>query len=283
MAWYSAPSVAFRRHGERIEPTSKSGFGGGSVVFYEIPVRSVNHFTVDIISYTMRCVYSGEVLFPCSFNTDIEDGTEMSVKSKVFFDAVFTNGFRRETTDRLALSLMNTCEPPFIYKALGAFSKDDSNPNCVRGAFLNGETFVVTTRDVKEGEVLRCSPVVIVTPHPDDTRERQWEALSRVRVEDSGLLSIVLEARHKSLSVRPEGEVVQVTNTMDPGLEEKIRRYGISRKMGFLDVREEVVRAKHGKKNNKNSNNDNTKGEGDEELLMMMEEKYADLMARMDF
>lgn len=244
------------------------------MIFYEIPVKSVNHFTIDIISYTMRCVYSGEVLFPCSFNTNIEEDTEMNVKSRVFFDSVFNNGFRRKITDKLALSLMNTCEPPFIYKAMAAFSKVEEGFNCVRGVFLNGETFVVTSRDVRGGEVLRCSPVMIVTPHPNDTQEKQWEALNRVCIKDSDLLGIVLEARGRALVVRPEGEVVEVNNTIDPGLQEKVRKYSMARKMGFLDIREEIVRSKYG--------NSITREESEEELLIMMEEKYSDLMAKMN-
>lgn len=273
MKWYSEPRISFRRHSDRIEPMSKSCIERGSVVFYEIPVKSVNHFTIDIIRYTMKCVYSGEVLFPCSFNTNINEDTEVNIKSRVFFDAVFTNGFRRNVTDKLALSLMNSCRSPFLYKAVGAFSEDESGFNCARGTFLNGETFLVTTRHIKEGEVLICSPVEIVTPHPNDTPESQWEALSRVGIKNSGLLEIILGVRDAAIAIRPEGEVVEISNTVYPDLQEKVRRYGTSRKLGLLEIREKVVRSRY-------ENLDPSKKEDDKELLRVMEEKYTEILEK---
>lgn len=273
MKWYSEPRISFRRHSERIEPMSKSCIERGSVVFYEIPVKSVNHFTIDIIRHTMQCVYSGEVLFPCSFNTNINEDTEVNIKSKVFFDSVFTNGFRRNVTDKFALSLMNSCRSPFLYKAMGAFSEDESGFNCARGTFLNGETFLVTTRHVKEGEVLRYSPVEIVAPHPNDTPESQWEALSMVDIKNSDLLRMILEVRDAAIKIRPEGEVVEISNTMYPDLEEKVRIYGTLRKSGFLEIREKIVRAKY-------ENLDSNKKEDDKEILRAMEEKYTEILEK---
>jgi len=268
MTWYNDKNVSFRRIKERIEPTVKSTIDKGTVVFYEVPVRSENHFTVDVIRFTMQCVYSGEILFPCSFNTDITKKSKKNTGLKVFFDQVFNNTFRRNVTDRLATAFMDTCKNPFLFKALGGFS-ESGDFNCLRVSFLNGETFLVTTRDVKEGEVLVSSPMDIKVPHINDDLETQFEAIDQTLVEDIEWYNLALESREYALKVRPDANVRVVSGDIDKDLEERIKKYGIEREMGFTGIRERIIEME---------TEDQGESNEDENMLEMMEEKYNELM-----
>ena len=266
MSWYTDKNVSFRRIKERIEPTVKSLVRKGTIVFYEVPVKSDNHFTVDIIRYTMQCVYSGEILFPCSFNTDITKSSKKNTSLKVFFDRVFNKSFRRNVTDRLATAFMDTCKSPFLFKALGGFC-ESGDFNCLKVSFLNGETFLVTTKDVKEGEVLVSSPMDIKVPLPTDDFERQFEAIDQTLVDDIQWYNMALGSRGDALQVRPDCRVRVVNADIDKKLEDVIKKYGIEREMGFTDIQERIVEMeKEGPE------------EDEEGMLKMMEDKYNELM-----
>ena len=268
MTWYNDKNVSFKRVFQRIEPVCKNEIRRGTIVFYEVPVKSVNHFTVDIIRYTMQLVYTGEVLFPCSFNTDMKEDTLKNTRLKVFFDRVFRNNFKRHVTDKLAMSLMDTCTKPFIFKALGSFSKT-KDFNCLRVSFVNGETYLVATKDIDEGSILTSSCESIVVPGINDDLKKQFEAMNTVLMENMGLYIQSLSTRNDALSVRPDCEVLDVKPGMDTGLEERILEYGIEREMGFLEIREAATKTAATK-------------ETDEELLEKMETMYNGLMEEFD-
>lgn len=267
MKWYSHPDASFKRVGGRIEPVCRSGVPKGTIVFYEIPARSTTHITIDIVRYTMQCVCSGEVLFPCAFNTDVEKKTKENITSKVFFDYVFTEEYKRKTMDTLALSFMKTCRFPFIYKALGGFSESDLDNNCQQVTFINGETFLYTTRDVEREEPLRKSPGYITAPHPDDSNDKKFEALFKVNMSDADTLSVAMGLTPSALKVRPEGEVYTIPTGVYPGVEEKIRRYGIERKAGLVGIRERATDIRQG-----------LGEESTEDFLKRAEEKFDQLM-----
>lgn len=221
---------------------------------------------MDIIRYTMQCVYSGEILFPCSFNTDITKSSKKNTSLKVFFDRVFNKSFRRNVTDRLATAFMDTCKSPFLFKALGGFC-ESGDFNCLKVSFLNGETFLVTTNDVKEGEVLVSSPMDIKVPLPTDDFERQFEAIDQTLVDDIQWYNMALGSRGDALQVRPDCRVRVVNADIDKKLEDVIKKYGIEREMGFTDIQERIVEM------------EKEEPEEDEEgMLKMMEDKYNELM-----
>ena len=267
MKWYSHPDISFKRIEGKIEPTCRSRIPKGTVVFYEIPAKSTTHLTIDIVRYTMQCVCSGEVLFPCAFNTDIEEKTRENTTSKVFFDYVFTNEYKRTTMDTLALSFMKTCKFPFIYKALGGFAESDIDNNCQQVTFMNGETFLYTTMDVEEDSPLRKSPGCVAAPHPDDSDDKKFEALFKVKMSDAATLSVAMGLTPSALEVRPEGEVYTIPTGIYPGVEEKIRRYGVERKAGLVGIREKTtdIRKSLGE-------------ESTEDFLKRAEEKFDQLM-----
>ncbi len=147
--WKTAPGVvSFKRRGGHIVPVCRAPVrvdrdgdrdGVGAVVFFEAPARTAGHFTTSVVRFTMQCVYSGEIVFPCCFNTDINERTKKNLALKVFFDQVFDKStFRRNVTDRLATALMDQCEEPFLFKALGAFPRHETDFNCLRVSFLTG-------------------------------------------------------------------------------------------------------------------------------------------------
>lgn len=265
MTWYTDPNVSFRRVNDRVEPVCRSKIKKGTVVFYEVPAKSTNHFTVDVIRYTMQCVYSGEALFPCSFNTDIKEKSLKNTRSKVFFDQVFANNFRRNVTDRLATALMDCNDNPFLFKALGAFTRSDEF-NCLRVSFLNGETYLVTTTDLEEGDVLVVSSKNIVVPIPNATFEKQMEAMNQTLAEDISWFSMALPTREEALDLRPDAQVRVVNGDLDSGLEERIRKYAVEREMGFTDIRERIVDMR------------SDESTDDTEMLQKMEDKYNELM-----
>lgn len=244
MKWYSHPDTSFKRLDGKIEPVCRSGIPKGTVVFYEIPARSTTHLTVDIVRYTMQCVCSGDMLFPCAFNTDVDEKSQENTTSRVFFDYVFTHPYKRKAMDTIALSLLKKCKFPFIYRALGAFAESDSDSNCQQVTFINGETFVYTTRDVEEGSPLRKPPGCITTPHPDDSNDRKFEALFRVSMADAETLSVAMGMTPSALGVRPEGEVCDVPTDMYPDVEERIRKYGVQRRAGLVGIREKTTDAR---------------------------------------
>ncbi len=264
MTWYSDKKVSFKRVNDRIEPVCNTKIVKDSIVFYEVPVKSVNQFTVDIIRYTMQLVYTGEVLFPCTFNTDLTEDTVKNTRLKVFFDRVFRTNFKRQKTDKLAASLMDTCEKPFIFKALGLFSKSN-NYNCLRVSFINGETYLLATQDINDGDVLITSNDTIFVPQINDDLGKQIQAMNMVDLKDMELYTQVLSTREDALVVRPKYDVEIVKQGMDKGLEERVMEYSIEREMGFLEIREAVIKPSEPK-------------ETDEELLERMETMYDGLM-----
>ena len=267
MKWYSHPDLSFKRIEGNVEPVCRSGIPKETVVFYEIPARSTTHLTIDIVRYTMQCVCSGEVLFPCAFNTDVENKTQENITSKVFFDYVFTDEYKRKTMDTLALSFMKKCRFPFLYKALGVFAENDVEYNCQQVTFINGETFLYTTKDVEEGEPLRKSPGYITAPHPDDSNDKKFEALFKVNVRDVDRLSVAMGLTPSALRIRPDGEVYIIPTSVYPGVEEKIRKYGIERKAGLVGIREKTTSIRQ------------TLGEeSTEDFLKRAEEKFDQLM-----
>lgn len=268
MTWYSHPDVSFKRVEGNIEPVCRSRVPKGTVVFYEIPARSTTHLTVDIVRYTMQCVRSGEVLFPCAFNTDVEGRTQENVTSKVFFDYVFTNEYKRKVMDTLALSFMKKCKFPFIYKALGVFSEATGvDSNCQQVTFVNGETFVYTTGDAEEGSPLRKSPGCITAPHPGDSNDKKFEALFRVKMSDADTLSVAMELTPSALKIRPDGEVYDIPTGIYPGVEEKIRKYGVERKAGLVGIKEKTTDIQQ-----------SLGEESTEDFLRRAEEKFDQLM-----
>lgn len=267
MNWYSNPVISFKRVDGKIEPTCKSGVPKGTVLFYEIPAKSTTHLTVDIVKYTMQCVYNGEVLFPCAFNIDIEEKTRENITSKVFFDYVFTNEYKRKTMDTLALSLMKKCKFPFIYKALGVFSEDDIGYNCQQATFINGETFLYATRDIDKDSPLRKSCGYITVPHPDDSNDKKFEALFDVKMSDADTLSVAMERTDPALKIRPKGEVYTIPTDIYPEVEEKIRTYGIKREAGIVEIQEKTKDIRHA-----------LEEESTEDFLKRAEEKFDQLM-----
>ena len=267
MNWYTDPRVSFRRVKGLIEPTCTQKIKNGTVVFYEVPAKSKDHFTVDVIRYTMQCVYSGEILFPCSFNTDITEKSVKNTRSKVFFDQVFDKTFRRNVTDRLATALMDKCKKPFLFKALGAFSESDRF-NCLKVSFMNGETYLIAARDIVKGQVLVSSEKDIKVPILNATFQEQLDAMNRTLAEDIGWFNMALPSREDAMKVRPEGSVYEITHAMDKGLAERIRNYEMEREMGFTDIRERII----------DMDSEGAEEENDAETLRLMEEKYNELM-----
>lgn len=270
MSWYISKEVSFRRMDGRIEPVCVSEIPKGTVVFYEVPVKSEDHFTVDIVQYTMQCVYTGEILFPCAFNTDISSKSLKNTRSKVFFDQVFEKKFRRNLTDRLATAFMDTCRKPYLFKALGAFSESEESKefNCLRVSFPNGESFLVTVRDLEVSEVLVRSSKNIKIPDPDSGFRQQFEVMNLTLAEDIGLFSTAVASAKEALEVRPNVDVRVVKHAMDPGLYEKIRKYDVERQMGFTDIRERVLE----------SGSESTGEQDESEMRKKMEDKYNELM-----
>lgn len=266
MSWRTNSSVSFRRIDDNIEPVCVSKIEKGTVVFYEVPVKSEGHITVDIIGYTMQCVYTGEIMFPCSFNTDISEKTPKNVKLKVFFDQVFDKTFRRKVTDRLATSLMDKCRGPFLFKALGAFS-DSLEFNCLRVSYLNGETYLVAIRDIDEREVLKASRFEVKVPRLEDGYEKQMEAMMQVQIEYAGWYNMALPTREAALKLKPNVQVRVVSCEMDKDLEEKIMQYGVERDLGLTDIRERIAEIKAGGPEM-----------SDDGMKRMMEDKYEELM-----
>ena len=268
MNWYTNTDVSFKRINEKINPVANKDIPKGTIVFYEVPVRSENHITVDIIRYTMQCVYSGELLFPCSFNTDITEKSLKNLRLKVFFDQVFNKTFRRNVTDKLATSMMDQCESPFLFKALGAFYCKDEGFNCLKVSFLNGETFLATTRDVEKGTVLESSTKNIMVPRPDNQDpEEQMEVMTRVLIEDILWYNMALDIRENALKVKPKVNVRIIDGEYDKDLEYKIAMYEAERRAGLTDVREHIVDTITCEEQ-----------QTDEQMMEMMEQEYNRLM-----
>ena len=178
---------------------------------------------------------------PCAFNIDIGEKTRENITARVFFDYVFENEYKRKTMDTLALSLLKKCKFPFIYKAVGVFSEDDAGYNCQQATFINGETFVYATRDIDTNSPLRKSCGHVTVPHPDDSNDKKFEALFQVNMSDADTLSVAMERTSSALGVRPEGEVYTIPTGIYPGVEERIRKYGVERKAGLVGIREKTT------------------------------------------
>ena len=272
MTWYSHPDISYKRVDGKIVPVCRSRIPKETILFYEIPVRSSTHLTLDIVRYTMQCVYKGEILFPCSFNTNINDKTQENIAAKIFFDQVFTGGYKRIVMDPLALSLMKQCKTPYLYKALGVFPEHDSNYNCQQATFVNGETFLYATSDLEETSPLLKAPGYITVPHPGDSDSKKMEAFFQVDMKDVDVLSIAMGKADDAFKVRPVGEVRDVPTNIYPDLEEKVKKYGSERRAGITNIKEK----------NATMLRDLNEEESTEDFMKRMEEKYEQLMEEME-
>lgn len=246
MSWYSHPDVKFARVDGIIQPISKSNtkIPKGTVLFYEIPALSTEDFKLDTIRYTMQCVYSGEAVFPCAFNTEIDQITEEGLRWRVFFDYAFKNDFRRKVADKLALSLINQSVKPFFFKALGIFAVDKENFNCQRVSYMNGETYLVASKDICSQEVINRSEDFIV-PGMKDDKYKQMEVMSMIDLDRVDLLQNILKTRELAEKVRPDCNVFRVNSKLDTNLEERMNKYQVEKHLGFTKIKEGVHRLTH--------------------------------------
>lgn len=272
MTWYSHPDISFKRVNGKIVPICRSKLPKATIVFYEIPARSNTYLTLDIIRYTMQCVYKGEMVFPCSFNTDVNEKTQENITAKVFFDNVFAENYKRTIMDPLALSLMKQCKTPYLYKALGGFPESDVCYNCQQATFINGETFLYTTSDIDESSPLTKSRGCVTVPHPRDSDDQKMEALFQVDMKDANVLSEAMGKTEDALMIRPVGEIYDIPTDIYPGLEERVNKYGSERRAGITNIREKTEHMLRG------LNDEESTGD----FMKRVEEKYEHLVKDMD-
>lgn len=232
---YINPSVKFKRVEGFVRAVCQETINKGDIVCYEIPAKSTDlSFKRDIFRYTMQCVYSGEVLFPCAFNQD----NHIPDERKVFFDYVFRTKYKREISEKLALGLYanNRTNPPFLFKTLGIF-QDVSNSNCLRVSYDNGETFLVASSNLQVGDILRTSlkPTKVPSLEQELDSATTMKFMSDVDLSDVDKFTNALSYRGKAGVVRPEGRVVHVNKSFDPDLDKRLAKYQIDRKMGISD------------------------------------------------
>ena len=232
---YINPSVRFKRVQGSIRAVCEGPINEGDIVCYEIPAKSTDQsFKRDIFRYTMQCVYSGECLFPCAFNQNLT----LSEK-KVFFDYVFGTAYKREISEKLALSLYshNRTNPPFLFKTLGIFQDFQDASNCLRVSYDNGETFLVASTNTQDGDTLGTSLKPMKVPNLDQELDSAttMKFMSDVDISDVDKFTNALSYRRKALVVRPEGRVVHVNKSFDPGLDKRLTKYQIDRQMGISD------------------------------------------------
>lgn len=234
---YTNPDLTYERHSDDglVHAVCKRPIDEGSIICYEIPARGTStNFKLDVLRYTMQCVYSGECLFPCAFNQEPPDDM-----AKVFFDYAFQTEFRRRATEKLALALYahNKVNTPFLFKTLGVFTAPDHQPNCLRVAFPNGETFLVAERSIDPGEILAMSPrsITIPTQETPDNPSATLDLLCNIDLCDAHAFTKALSYRTSARQVRPAGRVCSVNSQLDPGLEKRLAKYKIDREMGIAD------------------------------------------------
>lgn len=188
----------------------------------------------------MQCVYSGESLFPCTFNqAPPEDDI------KVFFDYVFRTTYRRGASERLALALYahNRTNAPFLYKTLGVFGKS-ADANCLRVSYQNGESFLAATKDIAIGEVLKVSDDTITVPtlKEDGDHTTTFRLMADVDVSNPHLFIKALSYRANAALVRPKGRVVHVNSKLDPELDKRMAKYTMDRDLGITEFYTELGR-----------------------------------------
>lgn len=237
---FISKKVKFKRHSDDlIHPTCDVAVEAGEVVCYEIPAKSTgNSLKLDILRYTMQCVYGGECLFPCAFNQKAPNDDV-----KVFFDYVFRTKYRREVSEKLALALYAQNQSRFIFKTLGIFDKTQ-NFNCRVVNYENGETFLVATKGIAVGEILTASPRTITVPSFEEEKdfETTLRLMSKLDLSDCGVFTEALSYRERAKAVRPEGRVVVVNSNFDPDLDKRMAKYKMDKELGIATFHAGVER-----------------------------------------
>ncbi|CAM9211556.1 unnamed protein product [Pylaiella littoralis] len=249
LSWYSHPAIKFVRVGETIQPvcTSSTPVPKDTVLFYEIPAKSKStggDFRLDVIRYTMQCIYAGESLFPSAFNQEINRGDDESIGWRVFFDYAFHTSYKRRVADKLALALLSQSTEPYLFKAMGIFQVDPDGYNCHRVSFVNGESFLVASRQICDSEIIKLSGGNCVVPglQEDEDGFKCMAAMNDVALEDIQMFRAALGCRGRAAHVRPDGRVRGVNGALDPGLEGRIRKYAREKRLGLTDIHEGVHR-----------------------------------------
>lgn len=237
---FISKKVKFKRHDDDlIHPTCDVAVEAGEVVCYEIPAKSTGtSLKLDILRYTMQCVYGGECLFPCAFNQKAPNDDV-----KVFFDYVFRTKYRREVSEKLALALYEKNQSRFIFKTLGIFEKR-SDFNCRVVDYENGETFLVAAKDIAEGEVLTASQGTMTVPDLEEEKdfETTLRLMSKLDLSDCGVFTEALSYREKAKAVRPEGRVVVINSNFDPDLDKRMAKYKMDKELGIATFHAGVER-----------------------------------------
>ena len=231
MSFFSHNSVSFKRIPDgTIRPVCNEDIKKGTVVFYELPVKSTGEFQIDILRYTMMCVYSGQLLFPCTFNHNTPTN-----EFKVFFDYAFKTKFRRDISEKLAVSLLKQNTPPYIFKSVGVFAVGHIF-NCQRISLSIGDTFLVTTNDIMKGDVLTSS-VPILVPSIDSSESQILELIHTI--DASRMLEFNFGMKHREIAqkYRPSGEIECVSKLVDPELENRLEKYRLDSYMGMTDFK----------------------------------------------
>lgn len=232
MSFFSHDSVSFKRISDgNIRPVCNEDIKKGTVVFYELPVKSTGEFQIDIIRYTMRCVYSGQLLFPCTFNNNTP-----SNEFKVFFDYAFKTKFRRNTSEKLAVSLLKHNTPPYIFKSVGVFGLD-AIFNCQRISLPMGDTFLVTTTDLIKGDVLTSSRPILV-PSICSSESQILELIHTIDASRMCEFNFGMEHREIAQKYRPVGKIECVSKSIDQELESRLEKYRLDSYMGMADFKE---------------------------------------------
>lgn len=245
---FISPSVKFKRIDGLIHATCDVAIKEGDIVCYEIPAKSTGtSLKLDILRYTMQCVYSGESLFPCAFNQEAP-GDDV----KVFFDYVFRTKYKREVSEKLALSLYaknqypkNYTESKFVFKTLGIFDKSEDS-NCRGVSYENGETFLAASKDIAINEVLTTTKNSITVPSFKEEKdfELTLRLMSKLDISNINEFTKALSYREKAALVRPDSKfrVVVINSGFDAGLEKRMAKYKMDREMGIATFHAGVER-----------------------------------------
>lgn len=272
MSWYTHPSPKFARVAGTIQPVCKSEavIPGGTIIFYEKPIKSTGDFHLDIIRYTMQCIYGGECVFPLAFKQEINNHEdEESVKWRVFFYHAFTTCFpRRQVADKLALALLAQSVQPYLFKALGIFQVDSDTCNCHRVSLLDGEIYLVTSKEITGSEIIKLSEGQCLVPGLSDNQYRQMEAMNNTDLDNLPRFIEALESRERASKKRPGGKVTEINSSLDPGLEDRILKYRREKHMGLTAICEGVHRLA-GK-------------DQEQDCLLKMEEMFGELLTKVE-
>lgn len=262
---FNTKDITFKRVGSLIKPIASCDINKYTVCFYENPAISKDDFELDVLRYTLKCIYTNQVLFPCTFNTEINN----EIKWKVFFDRVLNNNYKRKKIEKLAISLYqhNVCNPNYIFKALGIFEKS-LEFNCINVSYENGETFFVANRDIKCGEIITISKNFVV-PRIDDDDDKVLQLMSNVDFSDISIFNKILKSRKYADMLLPNVPVYTITDCMDGQISKNLQKYRFDQKTGIIHFYEEVE--------------DIIKNpEKDTVSIEMLEEKYKELIENME-